>query len=221
MKNIQNSFFMNNFEKIKKEAKKYFAGSKGSHDWEHTERVLNLCLHIGKKEKADLDILKISAILHDIGREIQDRKGGKMCHAKLGAKMADKILKKYNFEDKFVKEVVHCVGTHRFRGKDIPKTKEAKVLYDSDKLDAIGAVGIGRAFLFSGEIGAKLHDSNVDISKTKEYTKDDTAYREFLVKLNKIKGKVLTKEGKRIAKERHEFMVNFFKRINNEIKGNL
>lgn len=206
---------------IEKEAKKYFVGAKGSHDWEHTERVFNLVLHIGKKEKADLNVIKIAATLHDIGRKKQDEKSGEICHAELGGKIARKILEKYDFKPEFVEAVAHCIESHRFRGKNIPKTKEAKVLYDADKLDAIGAVGIGRAFLFAGEVGAKLHDPNINIEKTREYTKEDTAYREFLVKLNKIKDKMLTREGKRIAKKRHEFMVEFFDRLNKEIKGTL
>lgn len=210
---------MKNFEKIKKEAKRYLTKSKGSHDLEHTERVFNLAIHIGKKEKADLEILEIAAILHDIGRGVQNKKNRKLCHAELGAKIAEEILEKNNFQKDFIKAVIHCISTHRFRGKNIPETKEAKVLYDADKLDAIGAVGIGRAFLFAGEIGAKLHNSNVDIEKTREYSKDDTAYREFLVKLIKIRDKMLTKEGKRIAKERHEFMEKFFDRLNKEAKG--
>ncbi len=212
---------LNHFEEIKKEAKKHFSGARGSHDWDHTERVLNLAIHIGKKEKADLDIIKIAAILHDIGRKKQDEKVGEICHAELGGKMARKILAKYNFKPDFIEAVIHCIECHRFRGKNIPQTKEAKVLYDADKLDSIGAIGIGRAFLFAGEVGAKLHDPNVDVKKTKEYTKDDSAYREFLVKLCKIKDRILTKEGKRIAKERHQFMVDFFNRINKEIEGNL
>jgi uncharacterized protein len=120
-----------------------------------------------------------------------------------------------------IEKIIHCIETNRFRGNKKLKTKEAKVLFDADKLDAIGAIGIGRAFLFAGEIGAKLHDKNVDIKKTKEYTKNDTAYREYLVKLRKIKDRMFTKEGKRIAKERHKFMVNFFNRLNKEVEGKL
>ena len=88
-------------------------------------------------------------------------------------------------------------------------------------MDAIGAIGIGRAFLFAGEMGAKFHEKDVDIEKTKEYSKEDTAYREFIVKLRKIKDRMFTKEGKRIAKERHKFMVNFFDRLNKEVDGKL
>lgn len=206
-------------QKIEKEAKEYFVGARGSHDFEHTERVLNLAIHIGKKEKADLDVLRIAAILHDIGRKKQDEMLGEVCHAEIGGDMARKILKKYDFKDDFIEAVVHCIRSHRFRGNNIPKTKEAKILYDADKLDSIGAIGIGRDFLFAGEIGAKFHNPDVDIAKTKEYSKDDTAYREFLVKLSKVKNKILTKEGKQIAKERHQYMVEFFERLNKEVRG--
>jgi uncharacterized protein len=209
------------FEKIKEEAKTYFKNAKGSHDWSHVERVYNLALRIGKKEKADLEVIKLAAILHDIGRKIEDETNGKIDHAEIGAKMAKEILEKYNVEKEKIEKVVYCIQTHRFRKNKRPETKEAKVLFDADKLDSIGAIGIGRAFLFAGEIGAKFYDKDVDIKKIKEYSKDATVYREYMVKLRKIKNKLFTKEGKRIAEGRHRFMVEFFKRLNKEIEGKL
>ena len=95
------------------------------------------------------------------------------------------------------------------------------MLFDADKLDSIGAVGIGRAFLFAGEVGARLHDPAIDIRRTRPYTRDDTAYREFLVKLRRVKGRIFTREGRRIAAERHRFMVAFFERLNKETEGAL
>lgn len=212
----------NLIEKIKTEAINIFSTAKGSHDWEHTQRVFNLCMRIGKKEKADMEILQLAAILHDIGRGLQDKSNGKICHAEKGAILAEGLLKRYNVDKGKINKIIHCIETHRFRNNKAPQTKEAKILYDADKLDAIGATGIGRAFLFAGEIGAKLHnDKNVTIEKTKPYTKEDTAYREFIVKLKKVKDTILTKEGKRIAKERHDFMVQFFDRLNKEVEGEL
>jgi uncharacterized protein len=206
---------------IKKEAKRYFENAKGSHDWEHTERVCNLCIHIGKEEKADIEILKLAAILHDIGREYQDKTNGRVCHAEKGALLARELLGKHAMDKERIDKVIHCIECHRFRGDRIPQSKEAKVLYDADKLDSIGAVGIGRAFLFAGEVGAQLHNIGVDVEKTEPYTKEDTAYREFMVKLKKVKDKMLTEEGKRIAEERHAFMEEFFDRLNKEVEGNL
>jgi len=212
---------MNLIKEIKKEVQKYFKDAKGSHDWSHTERVYRLALKIGKTEKADLEILKVAAISHDIGRKSQDEVNGKIDHAEIGAELARKILEKFNFKKEKIEKIIHCIETNRFRGNKKPESKEAKILFDADKLDAIGATGIGRAFLFAGEVGAKLHNKDVDIEKTKAYSKEDTAYREFMVKLRKIKERMFTKEGKRIARERHKFMVNFFNRLNKEVDGKL
>jgi uncharacterized protein len=205
--------------KIEKEAKKYFKGADGCHDFSHIERVRNLALRIGKKEKADLFVLEIAALLHDIKKKEEMKFKGLICHAEHGAKAARKILDKYNLDKKTIENIVHSIEAHRYRNNIFPNTIEAKALFDADKLDSIGAVGIGRDFLFAGEIGAKFHDPNVNIKKTKEYSKDDTAYREFLVKLSKIKSQIITKEGKRIAKERHGYMVEFFNRLNKEVNG--
>ena len=86
-------------EQIKKEAQSFFSNAKGSHDWEHTERVYNLCVHIGKKEMADMEILGLAAILHDIGRADQDKLNGEICHAERGALLAKQLLKNYIAED--------------------------------------------------------------------------------------------------------------------------
>lgn len=210
---------MNTFNKIQKEAKKFFLKARGSHDWEHTLRVYNLALRIGKKEKANLKILKLAAILHDIGREWEDKNKGKVCHAEKGAKLARKILEEYKLNEKETGKIIHCIESHRFRGRKKPQSKEAKILFDADKLDSIGAVGLGRAFLFAGEVGAKLHNKGIDLKKTHQYTKEDTAYREFMLKLRKIKNRMLTKTGKKMAKERHKFMTDFFKRLDKEVNG--
>ncbi len=199
----------------------FFLESKGSHDWEHTLRVRDLCLHIGKKEGADMKIIVIAAILHDIGRSHQDQSEGTICHAEKGAEISRDLLSKLEVDKETTEKIIHCIETHRFRGNKIPKSKEAKILYDADKLDSIGAIGIGRAFLFSGEIGAKLHNRDIDIEKTEPYTREDTAYREYALKLKAVKGKMLTKEGKYLAKNRHDFMTEFFERFDKEVKGEL
>lgn len=210
---------MNLIEIARKEVESRLSGINSCHELEHTERVYNLAIHIGKTEKADLEVLGLAAILHDIARKEQDESGGKIDHAQRGAELAGEILTKYNLPKEKLDNIVHCIATHRFRDNNKPETLEAKILYDADKLDAVGAIGIGRAFSFAGHLGAKVHDENVDMDSKAEYTKDDTAYREFLVKLVKIKDKVITDEGKRIATERHQFMEQFFERINKEVRG--
>lgn len=209
------------FDEIKEEAKSFLEDADGSHDWEHTERVYKLCMHIAEKEEVDMKILKLAAILHDIGRPHQDKLKGSICHAEKGAVLSKEILKRYNLDSNEINQIVHCIECHRFRGSKIPQSKEAKILFDADKLDSIGAVGIGRAFIFAGANGARLHNKDVDIEKTEEYTKEDTAFREFMVKLKKVKERMLTEEGKRIAEKRHNFMVEFFDRLNEEVDGDI
>jgi uncharacterized protein len=200
-------------------AKTSFAAARGSHDWDHTERVYRLCMHIGRAEGADSEVLAVAAFLHDVGRSYEDESKGTICHAEKGAEIAKTLLVNYPLSDEKKQNIVHCIGSHRFRGNNAPETLEAKTLFDADKLDSIGAIGIGRAFLFAGEVGAKLHNPQADLHNTRPYTEEDTGYREFKLKLSKIKDRMLTAEGKRLAEERHAFMEAFFERLQQEYEG--
>ena len=204
---------------IRKIAKEHFNGSCGSHDWEHTLRVCRLCERIGRAEDVDMDVLFIAAYLHDIGRSFQDASNGAVCHAQKGAQMAKPVVDKLPLSENQKENVIHCIRSHRFRGNHSPETKEAKVLFDADKLDAIGAVGVARAFLFAGEVGARLHNPELNIENTRPYSIDDTGYREYKVKLCKIRDRILTKEGRKLADERHSFMEEFFNRFLKEYGG--
>lgn len=190
-----------------------------SHDWQHILRVMRLAERIADTEISDIFIVRISAILHDIAREIENRNEGKLCHAEIGSAMAYDFLIGQGLDEQRAKKISDCIKSHRYRKNAPPSSIEAKILYDADKLDSIGAIGIGRAFLFSGEIGAKLHNPDIDISLTEAYGAEDTAYREYIVKLRHIYGKMLTSEGKRIARERHDFMELFFNRLKSEFDG--
>ena len=204
---------------IKAFAVKCFSNARGSHDWEHTQRVYNLCMHIGQVERADLEVLEIAAFLHDVGRSCEDEAKGGVCHAEKGADMAGELLAEHAISEEQRANIIHCIRTHRFRGNHRPETLEAKVLFDADKLDAIGAVGIARAYLFAGEVGAKLHNPDVEPEDTAPYSEEDTGYREYKLKLSRIKDRMLTSEGRRMAEERHAFMKAFFNRFTEEYEG--
>jgi uncharacterized protein len=210
---------MSTIEQIKAFAMNSFSHARGSHDWEHSQRVYNLCMHIGRVERADLEVLEIAAYLHDVGRSCEDESKGEVCHAEKGAEMAREVLAKYSIAEEQKANIIHCIRTHRFRGNHHPETLEARVLFDADKLDAIGAVGIARAFLFAGEVGAKLHNPHVEPEDTEPYTEEDTGYREYRLKLSRIKDRMLTAEGRRMAEERHRFMDTFFQRFTQEYEG--
>ena len=204
---------------IKSFAEKCFSNSRGSHDWEHSLRVYSLCMHIGQVEGADMDVLKIAAYLHDVGRSHQDESKGTICHAEKGAEMAAQRLDTLPISPEQKANVLHCIRSHRFRGNCQPETLEAKILFDADKLDSIGAIGIARAFQFAGEVGAKFHNPNLSPEETRPYTQEDTGYREFKLKLSKVKDRMLTAEGRRMAEERHAFMEKYFERFFQEYEG--
>jgi uncharacterized protein len=210
---------MNPLQQIRVAAYNFFHSARGSHDWEHTLRVVRLCHTIGQSAGADKLVLEIAAYLHDIGRDQQDNSKGNLCHAKKSVQMALPLIQELDISQVRKKNIIHCIAAHRFREDPTPRTFEAKVLFDADKLDAIGAVGIARAYLFAGEQGACLHNPNLAPQETKAYSTDDTGYREYVVKLSKVKDRMLTDIGKQIAIERHAFMELFFKRFLEEYDG--
>lgn len=208
-------------EKIIEYMKNMLSNSGWSHDIDHTLRVRDLCMKIWEAEWADLEILEIAALLHDIWRPKEFETKWKICHAEYWAQLAKDFLQNLWLEQNKVDNIVYCISTHRFRKWSAPETLEAKILFDADKLDCIWAVGIGRAFMCAGEIWAKLHNEKwVDIENTPEYSKDDTAYREYVVKLSKIKDKMFTETGKKLAEKRHKIMETFFDELLNETRNN-
>ena len=195
--------------------------SGSSHDVDHTMRVHDLCMKIWKAEWADLEILEIASLLHDIWRPKEFETKWEICHAEYWANLAKEFLQNLWLEQDKVDNVVYCISTHRFRKWNPPETLEAKILFDADKLDCIWAIGIGRAFMCAWELWAKLHnDKWVDVENTPEYSKDDTAYREYVVKLSKIKDKMFTQTWKSLAEKRHKIMETFFDELLDETWNN-
>ena len=204
---------------VRREARRLMAAGRGSHGFDHVERVLALALRLGAESGADERVLALAALLHDIGRARQDDDAGATCHAAAGAVMAREILLRHGADARCTRRVVECVRSHRYRGAPRPVSREAKLLYDADKLDSLGAVGIGRAFLFAGEVGARLHNSAAAARRAKDYGPGDTAYREWLVKLRHLPGRLLTPAGRRMAADRAAFAAAFFERLDAEAAG--
>ena len=206
-------------ERIRVLAASLFDGARGSHAWDHTLRVVCLCEHIGAAEGADMTVLRIAAYLHDIGRSHQDAVNGAVCHAEKGAALAARIVAPLPLTADQRDNVLHCIRSHRFRTEPHPSTLEARIVFDADKLDAIGAVGVARAFLFAGEVGARLHCPEKPVAETAPYGPEDTGYREYMVKLRHVHRRMLTATGRRLADRRHAFMTRFFVRFLQEVEG--
>ena len=189
----------------------------GGHGFDHIERVYNLAVRIAEQEKADMDIIKASALLHDIARKKQSETG--LCHAEQGAKMAPEILKEIKFPKEKIPAVVHCIEVHRYSKRLTPKTKEAKILQDADRLDAIGAVAIARVLSHSVEHGRPHY--NPDIKPQKVYTSNaETSINHFYEKIFKLEPKSFhTELAQGIAKERYDFTKEFVERFIKEWHG--
>jgi len=183
------------FEKLKEESSKR-QQPYGSHGYEHTERVYNLCLHLGKVLNADQTILLPAAILHDICR-------GEENHAEAGAATAALILRKFGFDENKIQRIQKVIISHSFSAGEIPESLEAKILSDADKLDALGALGIYRTAAYSGE-----------------YPRPITDYIEhFHNKLMKLDSLLNTSEAKQIAIERKKIMMLYLTHLDRELKG--
>lgn len=191
-----------------------------AHDCEHIYRVLYLSLDIAKFETiVDLDVLIASCLLHDIGRE-QQFKNPALCHATIGGEMAYNYLIKNGWNIEKAKHVRKCITTHRYRSDNPPESIEAKILFDSDKLDVTGTLGIARALLYKGKVGEPLYsvDSNGNILDGTG-NESPSFFQEYNYKLKNLYSKIYTQRGGEIAKERENSAVAFYNSMLKEVRS--
>ena len=128
-----------------------------AHDKEHIYRVLFTALEIADEEReADRDILIAACLLHDIGRQEQFDDPA-VCHAMAGARKAFEFLREHGFSQSFAERVCECIRTHRYRKGDRPESVEARILFDADKIDVAGAIGIARTLVYKGKVSEPLY----------------------------------------------------------------
>jgi len=171
------------------------------HGFKHVERVLKLSSEIGAVLNANLLVIRIAALLHDLGRYLMKDDEVKN-HAEFSAEIAENFISKNNFsiaiED--VYNILHCIRAHSFSNDVEPKTLEAKILSDADKLDAIGAIGLYRTIGFTiknhGGIEQVIHHLENKILKLK-----DLLYLDY---------------SKQMAEKRHELILDFYNKIKEE-----
>jgi uncharacterized protein len=200
-------------------ARSFYERGGGGHDFDHVLRVLGLAERIAREEGADLAVVRTAALLHDVGES-----QGRADHHLRGAAMAREILK--DAPPEFVEAVAHAIEAHRFRAEPAPRTLEAQIISDADKLDAIGAVGIARVFAYAGargtalwrvpwrEIAAIPGDAE---QQPKSLRGDYTPVHEFVYKLDRIPERLYTPAARAIALERQAFMRTFFDRLDTEM----
>ena len=192
-------------EKVEAKVKEILSGESTGHDWYHIKHVRDMALRIAEKEGGDKEITELAALVHEIG----DRKFYPDKNEGLAA--TRKVLEDAGVMDEVVENIMHIADTISFSGGKIPKSLEGKIVQDADRMFALGAIGIARAFAFGAKKDRMIFDP---VSKASETTVDH-----FYDKLLLLKDKMNTKTGREIAQKRHEYMEGFLKQFYAEWEG--
>jgi len=219
-------------EEVKKFAEKHLADdSDPAHNIEHVMRVYSLAIKLAENEKVDLDVIKMAVLLHDIGgaKERKDP-SGKTDHAFESVKLAKPFLKKLGLSKEKIEYISNCIISHRYRSEIKPETLEAKIVFDADKLETVGAIGIARAFVWVGKNNAHIYrKTNIEeyakenlCGKINGRIQDKTKHSPQInwgTKDKYVVDYLYTQKAKQIAKERINFSKKFFSKLEKEIKG--
>jgi uncharacterized protein len=196
-------------------------GSESGHNWFHIERVWKNAKLIGKSEQVNMLVVELAALLHDIA-DSKFHDGDET----IGPKMAHTFLSGLNVEESVIKHVTNIINHISFRSgyeQASFSSEELKVVQDADRLDAIGAIGIARAFHYGGFKNREIYDPAVvpDLNMTKEAYKKSTAptINHFYEKLLLLKDKMNTQTGRRLAIDRHQFMETYLQQFYREWNG--
>jgi len=201
--------------------KKKLDNAEGGHDWFHIERVYKNALSIADNEVCDDTVVKLGALLHDIA-DSKFHDGDET----VGPKIAREFLASNDVDEVTIQHVINIIENISFKGGNTEKqfsSIELNIVQDADRLDAIGAIGIARAFNYGGFKNRTLYDPkiapNTKMSK-EEYKKNDSpTLNHFYEKLLLLKDKMNTETGTQIAQERHKYMQGFLSQFYAEWEG--
>ncbi len=199
-----------------------------AHDFDHLLRVMALANTIAAREGGDSPTIWAAVALHDIGQPRELRHGGD--HALIGAGMAAELLQDTPFPQATIPAVQQAIREHRMTGGVLPSTLEGRVLYDADKIDSLGAIGIGRLYMITGRYNQKVYtpvpaeiEEPVDPALVRQLRRrpDYSPSIEFQLNFANLPGRMTTSTGRELARERYAFMEEFFARLKQEVEGEL
>ncbi|MFT3910634.1 MAG: HD domain-containing protein [Ferruginibacter sp.] len=201
--------------------KETLKGAEGGHDWFHIERVWKNAKTIAATEKVNMFVVELAALLHDIA-DAKFHDGNE----NIGPEKATEFLKSLQVDDEVIKHVEAIMRNISFKGGNFKadfSSPELAVVQDADRLDALGAIGIARAFNYGGFKNRELYNPSVkpDMEMNKETYKKSTAptINHFYEKLLLLKDRMNTGTGKRMAEERHVFMETYLDQFYKEWEG--
>jgi uncharacterized protein len=173
------------------------------HGFNHVERVYNMCIKIGEKLDANIELLKISSLLHDIGRIDEKKDKLKRNHAEISAEKALKFLtsKNFNISKDYISNIIQSIKAHSFSNNNLPNSLEAKILSDVDKIDALGAIGLYRAIGFTVKNNGNLNN----------------VIKHLEEKILKLKDSLYLEISRKVAEQRHKIVLQFYKEVINEL----
>lgn len=191
-----------------------------AHDKEHIYRVLYNALEIAKTENnVNYDVLIAACLLHDIGRKEQFENTA-LCHAVVGSEKAYQFLLTHGFDMCYAEHVKQCIQTHRYRKNNQPQSLEAKILFDADKLDVSGAIGIARTLLYKGIVSEPLYSVLPNgLISTGEDDVMPSFFQEYKYKLENLYSKFYTEKATIIAKERQHIAIEFYNSLYQEVNS--
>lgn len=188
-----------------------------AHDCQHIYRVLYYCLDLARDSGADMDVLIASALLHDIGRAAE-YKNRKADHALVGAEMAYAFLLQLGWDVAGATRVRDCIASHRYRNDLQPESPEAKILFDADKLDATGTIGIARTIMYKALVGQPLYTVDADgRASSGDGDGRKSVFQEYHWKLKGIYGRFFTKRAGEIALERRQAAIDCYENMYREV----
>ena len=202
------------------QAREWYPADDPVHGFDHVLRVMRSAEEIGEELGADLEVLRAAALLHDAAGA--DPRENRAEHESASAEFAQKILGEEGWPEERVQAVTECIVSHRYRGKQNPESLEAKILFDSDKLDVIGAFGVARTLGYAMQAGqpmfAEPSDQFIETGQTIP-GEPHSAYHEYLFKLRNVKDRLHTDPARRLAAEREQVLVSFFEQLAAEARG--
>ena len=203
------------------QARVWYTDSDAVHDFDHVLRVYRMAERLAEAEGANMDIVRAAALLHDAEGATPGHES-RADHHHASAEFAAQVLASEGWDAARIAKVQHCIRAHRYRGTEKPETIEAKILFDADKLDVLGAIGVARVIGYATLAGTPWYfpPSSQFLETGKEIEGEaHSAYHEHLFKLRKVRDRMHTAAAKKIAEERLKYLDEFFERLIDEWNG--